>query len=194
MSSSNAAGANRAETGGIALIGYRAAGKSSVGARLAGLLDRPFVDLDQAIEERASRSIARIFETDGEDAFRELEQEVLVEQVSSQPNCVLATGGGIVLRASNRRVLRGFGLVVWLDADAETLVARLKVDPRGRPSLTALGLIEEVAAVLSERRPLYQECADLVLDTGVLGPDEAAGLIARAVSHGSPWQPQAERA
>ena len=165
--------------GGIALVGYRGAGKSTVARIVADRLGMPFVDLDHAIEARAGASIAAIFETQGESAFRDLEERILAEFVGT-PRLVVATGGGVVVRESNRRMLRRFRLVAWLETDPSALVERLVREPGDRPSLTGRGLLEEVEEVLASRTPLYHEVADAVIPTSGRTPEEVAIAVIRA--------------
>ena len=163
----------------IALVGYRATGKSSVGRRVAERLGWRFFDADKELERRAGYSVARIFAERGEPAFRDLETQTLSE-LPIGPRLVLATGGGVVLREANRRHLRHFGLVVWLRAADQTLVERLSRSPGGRPALTPAGLLAEVAPMLAVRNPLYEAVADVVIDTADQHSDEIADKIVGA--------------
>jgi shikimate kinase len=97
---------------GLALVGYRGTGKTTVGYALADVLGRRFVDADREVEAWQGRSIRAIFEEDGEPAFRDLEERVIGQLTARPARVVLATGGGAVLRASNREALRRFGFVV----------------------------------------------------------------------------------
>ena len=127
---------------GLALVGTRGTGKSTVGRILAERLVRPFLDADVELEEKLGRSIAAIFAEDGEPLFRDWEEQVLSELTTAHPGAILATGGGVVLRESNRQALRSFGFVVWLWADPALAAARLQADRRGldsRPALTPAG-------------------------------------------------------
>ncbi|CAN5789270.1 shikimate kinase AroK [soil metagenome] len=162
---------------GLALIGYRGSGKSTVGRLLADRLGRPFVDADKEIEARAGRSIASIFANQGEAAFRDLEAAVLLDLIGRTDGAVLATGGGVILRESNREALRRYGFVAWLTADPETLVKRLGSDPAGRPALTSSGLLGEINEVLESRSPLYRAVADLSVDTSKDHPAEVAEAV-----------------
>jgi shikimate kinase len=165
---------------GLALVGYRGTGKSTVGRILADRANRTFLDMDLELEARIARSVAAIFAEEGEPFFRDWEERTLAELLSSHPSAIVATGGGAVLRETNRRRLREFGFVVWLTADAAELARRLGSDPRGfdqRPALTSAGTIVEIAQVLEVRTPLYQEVADAVIETGRKNPDEVATAI-----------------
>lgn len=163
----------------IALIGYRATGKSTVAARLAALLDWPVIDTDREIQRRSGRSIKELF-AEGERVFRDWESRVLGE-VAGRPAVVLSLGGGAVVRPDNQRLLAE-SFVVWLQADVETIVQRMAGDahsPDQRPQLTVGGRAE-VADLLAQRTPIYQRLAHLVLDTTAATPEQLAAAIAEA--------------
>ena len=151
----------------LVLIGYRATGKTSVGARLAEVLQRPFVDLDQVLVREAGRSVADIVAQGGWAEFRQLEKQ-LVARFRDAQGQVLATGGGVVLDPDNVAALRENGILIWLKADPAAIQARLTQDqPRdaNRPSLTGEDTIREVAVVAEARAPLYQAAAQISIDT-----------------------------
>lgn len=164
----------------VTLVGYRGTGKSTVARLLAQRLAVPWVDADAAVEERLGCSIAALVEQRGEAVFRDAEAEVLATLLATFQG-VLATGGGAVLRESNRRLLRESGRpVAWLTAPADTIRARLAADPSTRERRPALGggdVLAEVAAALSEREPLYRECADWVIDAAKATPAAVAEEI-----------------
>lgn len=164
----------------ITLIGYRGCGKSSVAALLGRRLGIPWRDADAVLEERVGHSIAALVGSRGEPAFRDLEASLLADLLDGEP-CVLATGGGVVLRPANRQLLRQRGRpVVWLTATAEAVRARLAADPTTaarRPALSGADPLAEVAAALLDREPLYRECADAVFDTTVEPPERLADAI-----------------
>ncbi len=161
---------------GLSLIGYRGTGKTTVGRLVAGRLGLPFLDADAELERLAGRPISEIFASNGEGYFRDLEGHTL-QALTAGPPVVLATGGGAILRESNRRALRRFGVVVWLTAGADALVDRLRHAPGNRPALTAAGLLAEIAGVLAARAPLYEEAADAVVATEGRGIVEVADAI-----------------
>ncbi|ODT99247.1 MAG: shikimate kinase [Planctomycetes bacterium SCN 63-9] len=170
----------RSDGRGIVLIGYRGTGKSTVGRFLADRLGRPFVDADVRIESRAGRSISSIFAESGEPAFRDWEERVLAEITGENPAAVLATGGGAILRETNRLRLRTFGFVVWLQASPSELASRLSANPRGiadRPALTSAGTLDEISEILGKRYPLYEATADVAVDTEGRSPSRVAELI-----------------
>ncbi len=177
-------GLDRSASAGVALIGYRASGKTTVGRIVAARLGRPFLDSDAEIERRTRKSIAQHFADDGDAAFREVEARTLRDLFRDFPDAIVATGGGAILSGDNREGLRRFGVVVWLSAPVPFLVERLRVEAGGRPALTDAGLLDEVANVLGAREPLYRECADFVVDTSTCHPeavaDEIVGLVSSA--------------
>ena len=151
----------------IALIGFRATGKSLIGRLLAEALGMELVDMDEELVARLGQDINTWVGKHGWESFREAESELLTA-LSRRKNLVLATGGGIVLRADNRKMLKDGFLVVWLKASPETIHSRLVLDPKtssNRPPLTGLSLEEEIRRVSEERFPLYMETADLDLVT-----------------------------
>ena len=140
--------------GDLILIGLPASGKTTVGRQLARRLDMPFFDCDEAIEAAAGCSVSDIFARYGEAYFRELEHQTL-ETLCCKEGCVIATGGGAVLREDNRLLLQRSGTVFWLD---RPLADIMSTDfQTGRPLLTAgRKALERLAA---ERRALYAACA-----------------------------------
>ena len=161
-------------------MGYRGTGKTTVGKILANRLNLRFLDADVEIEASAGRSIASIFADSGEPVFRDWEETTLRKLVEHQPDAVLASGGGAVIRAANRRLLQEFGFVVWLRADPTELARRLEADLRAgnrRPALTTAGTIAEIHQVLADRASIYAEVADAAVDTVDRTPDEIAALI-----------------
>jgi shikimate kinase len=167
----------------IVLIGYRATGKTSVGAGLAEALHCPFVDLDQVLVREAGRSVADIVAQDGWDEFRRLEKE-LVARYRDTRGHVLATGGGVILDPKNVTALRKNGILIWLTAEPAAIQARLAQDqPRdaNRPSLTGADTVQEVEAVLQERAPLYQAAAQMSVDTTHRSVSQVVKLVLAAL-------------
>jgi shikimate kinase len=155
----------------IYLVGMPGAGKSVVGRELAGRLGVPFIDLDTEIERVAGRSVAEIFGTDGEAAFRALEADALMKAGTQDP-AVVACGGGVVLEPANRVTLRATGVAVYLDVPLDVL--RRRVRPAStRPLIHEEGDLERL---LEQREPLYREFAAHVVD-GSGTPGEVAAAI-----------------
>jgi shikimate kinase len=165
----------------IVLVGYRGSGKTTIGRHLARDLGWGLIDTDELIVHQAGKSISELFQKDGEVRFRDLEQEVLADTLS-RPNCVIATGGGIVMRDANRLAIRQSGhLVVYLAGSPEGLYSRIQSDASSagsRPSLTALIGLDEVKHMLALRDPLYREIAGMVIDTDPLTVPQIASIIA----------------
>jgi shikimate kinase len=160
----------------IALVGLSGAGKSTVGLALADQLGRPLADTDALVASATGRSIAELFAAEGEAAFREREALALAVALAGPP-CVLATGGGIVLRPSNRELLHAHAFVVWLDAPDAVILARLAEHAERRPLLEA-DPAARLAALRQERTRLYADVAHLIIDTSTLSP---AAVVERIV-------------
>ncbi len=161
----------------IVLIGYRGTGKSTVAKLLAERLHWTCVDSDSRIERRTGKTVSEIFALRGEQAFRDQESEVVAE-LAGQDRLVLALGGGAVLREENRRAIAESGWVIWLQAEPETIQARIEADALGRrPDLTPLGGAEEIVQLLRERSKIYSQCANHQVDTEGKTPDEIANTI-----------------
>lgn len=137
----------------LVIVGMPGSGKSTVGHALARRLKRNFVDLDAEIEKRSGMSIPQIFAEQGEQAFRDLEQQV-AQDYGKENGLVIATGGGVVLREINRNSLRQNGIVVWLQRSVE----RLPIE--GRPLSVSRENLNQMAVV---REPFYRACADFMV-------------------------------
>ncbi|MBP6821359.1 MAG: shikimate kinase [Acidobacteria bacterium] len=156
----------------IFLVGFMASGKTTVGAALAGRLDRRFVDLDELIVAQAGCSIAEIVTRDGEERFRQLETEMLRQEAKS--SSVISPGGGAIARAENREVMAQAGVMVWLDAPFELCWQRIKQDTVVRP----LAATEETARDRYEQRlPLYRQARLRI----AINPNQAPEEIAEAI-------------
>lgn len=148
----------------IILVGPMAAGKSTIGKKLAQVLDCPFYDVDQVIEEKTGVHIPWIFEQEGEAGFRKREHDVLNDLMQRQ-GCVLATGGGTVLLPENRSLLKSRGLVFYLRVTVEQQLRQLGRDPGKRRPLLAKGNPREILKNLNAlREPLYREVAQHVIE------------------------------
>ena len=159
------------------LIGSRGSGKTTVAQLLGERLGWRWIDADEMLELQAGCSIRQVFAEEGEVGFRDRESAVLAELCLRQRH-VIATGGGVVLRAENRARLKT-GRVIWLTGDAETLWGRLQSDAstaERRPALTVGGLAE-VSELLQAREPLYRACADVLISTVGRTAEEVAQEI-----------------
>jgi shikimate kinase len=173
----------------ITLIGYRGSGKSAVAARLATLLGCSWRDADDVLEREAGESIGNLITSRGEGCFRDLESMLLGRLLTAEPG-VLATGGGVILREVNRAALRSRGRpVVWLQAPADVLRARLAADPATatrRPALSGANPLDEVASALAAREPLYRAVADATIDVSADPPERIAARIVAWLGRSAP--------
>jgi shikimate kinase len=150
--------------GNIFLVGLMGAGKTSVGKLLARRLGKAFYDCDQEIERATGVKIPVIFEIEGEAGFRAREARMLAE-LAVRSDIVLATGGGAVLSAENRKLLAGNGVVVYLRAVVADLWQRTRHD-RNRPLLKTDEPLARLEQLFAERDPLYRGIADIIVDSG----------------------------
>jgi shikimate kinase len=163
----------------IILIGYRGAGKSTVGSRLAIRMGKGFVDTDDLVEERQGASIRDIVESHGWGHFRALEKTI-VQENSEKDNLIIAPGGGAVLDPENVASLKKNGLIIWLKADREILCQRIDRDSRtvgSRPTLTGKGTMEEFGEVMAIRHPFYERAADAEIDTTGMDLEEVVKAL-----------------
>ena len=148
----------------IALVGHMGSGKSTIGSLLGNLMNCDHTDLDVVIANQAGRSIGVIFAEKGEKFFRDLETQALDSKLSTQEPLVISTGGGIVERSSNRILLKEKSFVVWLRTDINILVKRVN-RRTSRPLLKEKDPLEVLTKLDRERGNLYEEIADLTIDT-----------------------------
>ena len=157
----------------IFLIGMMGSGKSNTGTDLARMINYAFVDTDDVIEKASKQSISKIFEIDGEAAFRDLEKQVLKE-ISQHHSLVIATGGGLVTLPENWGILHQ-GIVIWLDLDVKRSIQRLESDKKKRP-LIIDDLSKSFSQLYESRKPMYLE-SDLRIEVKDQSPYEVAAMI-----------------
>ena len=138
-------------------------GKSTIGSVIAKILKREFQDSDHYIEEKTGVDIARIFDIEGEQGFRDRETSAL-HDLLNRDNCVIATGGGSVMREENQNLLRSRGYVIFLDTSVNQQMQRLRRDKK-RPLLQTENPRERLEELLAKRRPVYLDLADLAVKT-----------------------------
>lgn len=167
----------------VGLIGYRGSGKTTIGKRLADRLWQPFIDTDDLVIKKAGKSIKEIFEQEGEQRFRDLETQV-VREVCTQPETVIAFGGGALDREENREAIKQAGLrLVYFKCEPAELLKRIQNDPQtaaNRPALSNLGgSIEEIESVLARREPIWRSIAAAELEVTYLTPEDAVPYVVR---------------
>ncbi|WP_434636084.1 shikimate kinase AroL [Klebsiella sp. I138] len=172
----------------IFLIGPRGCGKTTIGHALARARHYQFTDTDHALQEREQRTVAAIVEQEGWARFRELESEAL--KAATQPETIVATGGGIILTEGNRQFMRENGVVIYLQASVAALIDRLEAYPKTeqRPTLTGKPVRDEVGEVLAQREALYRATAHHIVDATAT-PDEVVRQIL-ATLHADSASPQ----
>jgi shikimate kinase len=163
----------------IVLIGFMGAGKSSTGKALARKTGLACLDTDEIVSARFGLSVTEIFTRLGEEEFRNAETEAL-RQLAGTVSAIIVTGGGIVLRPENVRMLRDLGTVVSLEADEETLFGRISKRAT-RPLLRTENPRATMVELLRVRDPLYHAAADVRVDTSRLTHDEAADAILKRI-------------
>jgi shikimate kinase len=144
----------------IFLIGPMGSGKTTIGKRLAKSFGLEFYDCDQELERLTGASVSLIFDLEGEAGFRARETQLL-RQLTAMKGVLIATGGGTVCNAENRRLLRSHGLVVYLKTSIENQLKRLDKD-KSRPLLQTDDRLRRLGALAEVRNPLYDATADLV--------------------------------
>ncbi|MEZ5691873.1 MAG: shikimate kinase [Rickettsiales bacterium] len=146
----------------VVLVGLMGAGKSTVGRRLAASLGIQFIDSDNEIVEAAGCSISDIFESYGEEIFRDLEQRVISRLISSEP-CIIATGGGAFIQPHIREIIKNNSTSVWLRAGFEILLERVSRKDN-RPLLKTGDKNEILKKLMQQRYPIYEK-ADITVDS-----------------------------
>lgn len=164
----------------VVMVGMMGAGKTAVGTAVARALGVPFLDSDEEIVRAANRSIAEIFERDGEPFFRARETEVLARLLRGSP-CILSTGGGAFLSETNRALIRESGVSVWLRAELDLLWQRVR-HKTTRPLLRTANPRETLRQLYEARVPLYS-LADIAVDSAAdLSIDEMAAKVVAAMA------------
>jgi shikimate kinase len=160
----------------IVLIGLRGSGKTTVGRILAQRLGREFIEMDELVTRKVGLTIPEIVKKYGWDKFREIEEEV-TSQVAKLDNIINASGGGVVTREKNIIKLKKKGTLVWLQADVNTLIERTGEDSQRPPLAGGRTVREDMEITLKERKTLYQQAADLSINTENNTPEEVAEAI-----------------
>jgi shikimate kinase len=175
----------------FALVGLPGGGKSTVGRQLARRLGVPFADADHVIETRIGMPIRQFFDREGEAAFRDVESQVLKELLQPGPG-VLSTGGGVIVRAENRVLLRQQATVIYLRTAPEELHRRLRHDTQ-RPLLQVADPLAKLRELHALRDPLYTETAHFVVDTGRPSVPTLVNMILMQLELAGALDPHAQR-
>jgi len=163
----------------IALVGLMGVGKSTVGRRLAARLGLPFADGDDEIEQAAGMTVADIFTTLGEGGFRDGEARVM-KRLLEGPPMVLATGGGAILNADTRALMKAHSTSVWLRADLKVIASRVQRRDT-RPLLRGKDPMQALSALAEVRYPIYGQ-ADVIVDVGAGAHGEAVEAIVQGLT------------
>ena len=147
----------------VFLIGLMGSGKTTIGQLLAKRLQLPFIDSDHELELRTGVSVATIFEIEGEAAFRQREAAI-IDEISGRESIVLGTGGGAILNAQTRAVLRERGTVIYLHSTAETSYERVRRN-RDRPLLMVSDPLQRLRQLYAVRDPLYAATAHHIIES-----------------------------
>lgn len=161
----------------VIIIGFMGVGKSVVGELLARTLNMNFIDMDEEIEKREGCSITEIFNLKGQEYFRKVERELL-EEMSKKDNYIISTGGGIVTREENCKILRKQKIVVFLDANVKTIIRNVSNEIEKRPLLKgSINLEDKIMELLNERYDRYKECSNINIDVNDKNIDEVVSQI-----------------
>lgn len=171
----------RRESGGnVVLIGFMGCGKSTMGIRLSYRLQYILEDTDKLIETQAGMSISEIFVRQGEEAFRQMETQLLQKLTEKKGRRVYSVGGGTPVRAANRPLLKKLGTVVYLRTRPETVYERLRYDTT-RPLLQGEDPLGKIRSLMAERESAYVEAADVILDVDGMTADQVVESIIQSV-------------
>lgn len=155
----------------IILIGFMGSGKTSIGIKLSYQYKRTMIDTDKWIEQRQKRTVSEIFAESGEEAFRLMETNCLKELIRTADKQIISVGGGLPMKEENHALLKELGTVFYLKTRPEIIYERLKSDTT-RPLLQVKDPEERIRTLLKQRAPIYEACADIILDVSDKSFDE----------------------
>lgn len=164
----------------IVLIGFMGSGKTSVGKKLSRDLKREFIDMDDFIVTKEGMSINEIFEKKGEIYFRNLERE-LCQRFAEAKSKIIATGGGVIKNDENVENLKKGGIIVYLKSTPKQIAYNLRYDDT-RPLLSGKNKEEKIASLMKEREPVYNRCADVIIDVSGINIDETIEKVKRILN------------
>lgn len=163
----------------IIFIGIMGSGKTTLGKKIAKILKYDFIDTDQEIERITGMTVPEIFKKEGELRFRS-EETLALKRIEKGPPTVISTGGGIILKSENREIIKKLGIVIYLDADIDVIIERVSRN-KNRPLLRVEDIKEKVKQLSLERKDLYLEIADIVINTGSDRFDNIIRLIEKEI-------------
>ena len=164
----------------IILIGFMGSGKTSVGIKLSYHMKRTMIDTDKWIEQKQKKTISEIFDIYGEEAFRKMETECIKELICKEDRQIISVGGGLPIREENHDLLKQLGKVVYLKVRPETVYERLKNDT-SRPLLQVEDPLKQINGLMAQRAPVYEKCADIVIDVSDKSFDEILEQIVDSI-------------
>jgi shikimate kinase len=160
----------------IALVGFMGAGKSTVGRLLAEKLKMGFIETDSLVEQKAGKSVEAIFKSDGEAAFRHIEAQAVADAAHSK-NTVISCGGGAVLDPANVQRLKETSVLVYLKVEPDIVLKRVSGSRGVRPLLEGEDPSRKISDLLESRRKIYEDAADIEIDTSKWTVEEVAGRV-----------------
>lgn len=161
------------------LIGFMGAGKSTIARTLHGLCGLEVLEMDAELERRAGMRVSEIFASQGEEAFRRMETD-LITSLGGETGCVVSCGGGVPMREENVRAMRSLGHIIWLTAQPETVLARVS-GSHDRPLLEGHKDLPYIRGLLERRRPSYEAAADIAIATDGKTPRQICADILAAL-------------
>lgn len=165
----------------VILIGFMGCGKTSVGIRLSYSLKRTIIDTDKWIEKKQNMTVSEIFAKEGEQAFRQMETDCIKELINTADGQIISTGGGLPIREENHGLLKELGRVYYLKVTPEAVYERLK-DDTTRPLLQGADPKAQIEELLLKRAPLYEKCADVIIEVSGKSFDEIIAEIMKEES------------
>ena len=170
----------------IVLIGFMGAGKSTIAGMMHEAFSMEVIEMDQVIADQQGMSIPEIFEKYGEEYFRDLETNLLIDMQDRQ-NVIISCGGGVALRERNVKEMKKNGKVVFLTASPETILERVK-DDNDRPLLNGHKNVEYISRMMETRRPKYEAAADFIISTDGKSPYDICPEIVSELQRASKTQ------
>ena len=164
----------------IFIVGLMGSGKTSIGKLLAKRTGRLFIDIDNEIIKESDMTITEIFNKFGENHFRDLEHKILSKAKSTE-NHVISTGGGIILKLENIKIMKNSGTIIFLDIDVETQLSRVR-NKKNRPLLNSNNMVENLVNIKKDRDYIYKNISDYIISISGKNKSEIVGEIQNHIS------------